>query len=998
MSYLRGKIFILVLVLGVSTACTRRAVEFQADPVQKDFGPLLSDKTLDLTKAQNPLKPSSLPKDKIVTTSSSAWFDLANQLLEGNSSAKPMGFSLIENFYKLNDSHTTMTGTVNPPGSPFAEAAYWFARPVMTKAYDDSILAAEAKIVSLAKTVVVPVDDLEKYPAPSIVLDRMIQSLNSFKENLARQNGDGDQVLDAITSEIDTKFKPDLQDMKKSATFDTGVALIDNLRSLEGSLAKLPELSDFDRQHLLMQVRIAITLTEKCDQIKNADDALSFLIDVWLAKEMRKNFPNQLRNTFTGLSEGQIFALATGNQNQILPDSKWLTVKNETDTLILEDSSLVALYLKNDGFVLDPATWSAFQQHVSDFNNLMSTPEISYFSRLVGNVPSTQIADQRFAVVGNWLGVSYRIGVPDEIRAVFSQLSQDDLELIQNNNFVLLFARTHKTLSGYRYGLIDALDKRGISYVKDLFNTTITSAIKERLDLALIPIAKDYSNQISNTILQVLEKRRGDGEKVSASSYNDFGRYYLGKLIFGVPNLKKGDSQSEAQDNSLIKRSALPLIEKSTVSFAYKDNQWVSMESPSETNPNVLGLSLGVVEDRVNNDPQNATAIEFSAISKLLAMSGYHDSNGNLTSSFMTSMTPNHLNQLFSVADYDPKAMIFAIPEEIKIKDNYKMASPSRISPRVNVVGQMRLLYGYAKLMKFFKPWNPSVYDAALGAIRIDEDKAMIPFERKDYFVLTTGLSAYILRNIPYRMLGLISSDHKFIDGTKADDPSKMDAIAATLSDYTPEGMSHKITASSVATAILAMSEFYGQITDLQKSQDERIQSSIKGDGFRESQENLQKIISGLVLFATGQLKSADGGFFHSFDLEKMAPVPGEKFLDDQLMMEEALLRGGSALQSGFMISRAVDNLYFLNSHFWSAELGFYKASENDGGSRAWLVDVARAIHNINGMMAPNNLTQSPNAQSLEQMQRLRDLWTKRFFDQQIQNLPPILQVSEFSL
>jgi hypothetical protein len=994
----RIKIFILILGLGLSTACTKRAVDFQPDPVEKDFGPLLSDKTLDLTKAQKPLKPSSPPKDQTMTTSSVAWFDLANQLLEGNSSAKPMGFSLIENFYKLNDSHTTMTGTVNPPGSPFAEAAYWFARPVMTKAYDDSILAAESKIVSLAKTVVVPVNDLEKYPPPATVLDRMIQSLNTFKDNLARQNGDGDQVLDAITSEIDTKFTPDLQDMKKSATFDAKIPLIDNLRSLEGSLAKLPELSDFDRQHLLMQVRIAITLTSICDQIKNSDDALSFLVDVWLAKEMRKNFPNQLKNAFAGLSEGQIFALATENQNQIIPDSKWLTVKNETDTLILEDSSLVALYLKNDGLVLDPATWTAFQQHVSDFNSLMSAPDISYFARLVGNIPSNQIADQRFAVVGSWLGVPYRIGVPDEIRTVFSQLSEQDLELIQNNNYLFLFARMDKTLGRYRYGLIDALDKRGIGYVKQLFNTTITSTIKERLDLALIPIAKDYSNQISNTIVQVLEKRRGEGEKVSASSYNDFGRYYLGKLIFGVPNLKKGDSQSEAQDNSLIKKSTLPLIEKSNVSFVYKDNQWVSVESAAETNPNVLGLSLGVVEERVNHDPQNATDIEFGAISKLLAMSGYHDSKNNLTESFMTSMTANHLNQLFSVADYDPKAMIFAVPEDIKIKDNYKMASASRISPRVNVMGQMRLLYGYAKLMKFFKPWNPSVYDAGLGAIRIDEDKTLIPFERKDYFVLTTGLSAYILRNIPYRMLGLISSDHKFIDGTKVDEPSKVDAIAATLSDYTPEGMSHKITASSVATAILAMSEFYGQITDLQKSQDQRIQDTLKGDGFRESQENLQKIISGLVLFATVQLKSADGGFFHSFDLEKMAPIPGERFLDDQLMMEEALLRGGSALQSGFMTSRAIDNLFFLNSHFWNADLGFYKASENDGGGRVWLVDVARAIHNINVIMVPNNLTQGPNDQSLEQMQRLRDLWIGRFFDQQIQNLPPILQVSEFSL
>jgi len=997
MKRLGVKVCILLMAFGISTACSRHAIEVEPEEVKKDFGPRLQDTDLNLKNVNSPLKPAQLSKDKIVSVSSSAWFDLANELLEGNSSASSMGGDLVDEFYKIQESHTTMSGTVNPPGNPFAEAAYWFARPVMTKAYEDTLLSAESKVVSLAKTISVPVSDLEKYPPPEIVLDRMIQSLTRFKEDLAAQNAD-DQVIAAITSDIDTQFTPDLENMRKSATFDPKAPLINNLRNLEVSLAKLPELSDFDRQHLLMQVRIAITLTEKCDLIKNSDDALSFLVDVWLAKEMRRNFPDQLKNVFSGLSEAAIFSLATLNQSQIIEGPKWSSVKNEMDTLILQDSSLVALYLKNNGFVLDPGTWASFQPHAADFDKLVGTPDIKYFSKLVANIPSDNLPEQRYALISNWLGVPYRIGIPDEIKAVFSTLNEQDLLLLQNNNYLFLLARLDKTMAKYRYGLIDALDKRGLDYVRQLFYATITSAIKERLDLALIPIAKDYSNQISNTIIEVLEKRRGDSEKVSKASYNDFGRYYLGKLIFGVQGLKKGNSQTEAQDNSVIKKETLPLIEKSHVNFVFKDNGWGPCESPSSSDPSVLGLSLGVLEDRLRRNPERAVTIEFQTISKVLAISGYHDAKNNLVESFMTSMTPGHGSELFSVADYDPEISVFAVPETISIKENFKMSEGSRAHPQVTVAGQMRLLYGFAKIMKFLKPWNPSEYDSGLGAIRIDEDRTLIPFSRNDYFLLSTGLGAYILKNIPFKMLGLVSPEHAFIDGTKIKNPSEVSAIAATLSDYTLDGMSHVVSAESTAEAILAMSEFYEEIKDLQKSTDPTIQSKIKGSEFHSSQENLQKIISGLVLFATNQLKSDDGGFSHSFNLDKMAPVPGERYLYDQLMMEKALLRAGGILQSGLMISRAEDNLFFLNSHFWNEELGFYGASENDLAGRVSLVDVARAIHNISVMSLPSDLTRGPNEHSLEQMQQLRELWLSRFFGEEIRKLPPILQVSEFSL
>ncbi len=991
------KLFILVVLSFVSVSCSRRAAQFQAEPVKKDFGPIVADTPLDLENAK-PLRPAILPQDKVVTISSADWFDLANELLEGKTEASGMGQKLIENFYSLSDSHTTMSGTTNPPGSPFAEAALWFAKPMMEKAYNDSLTKAQTRVAELSRSAIVDVYFTEKYPPPELVLERMIEGLVKFRDSLNGQNGDKDSIINAVSSEIETKLAPDLEDLKKSATFNQNGSLVQNLRNLERSLTKLSELSEFDRQHLLLQVRMAISLAEQCDAIKDSDDALSFLIDVWLAKEMRKNFPASVKKVFEGLSEQEILSFVTANKAPIISNTKWEAVKGEKDSIILEDSSLVAVDLKNNGFVISPATWTDLQPRVQEFDKLLANPEIRYKVKLVANIPSDDLTEERNALVSSWLGLANRMGLPDEIRDAFSDLSEKQLELVRNNRYLVLFARLQGRAAKYRYGLMDALDKKGIDYVKQLFSDTIKSSVRERLDLALLPIARDYPDQISNAIKQALDKKRNDSEKISVDAYNNLGRYYLGKLVFQVKDLVKGDQKSESIDNGHIEKNKLPLVEKSLVNFSFQQNQWRSIESPAQTDPSVLGLSLGVLEDRVSEAPQNAVAIEYQAICKLLSIAGYHNAHNDLIESFMTSMTPSHLSQLFSVASYDPTYTVFAVPENVQLKENFKMQESSRVNPRVTVAGQMRLLYGYSKLMKFFKPWNPSFYDAGLGSIKIDEDTDIIPFHRKDYFILSTGLGAYILKNIPLRMLGLISPNHKFVDGTKVENPVQVPAIAATLSDYTLGGMEHVVSASSIAEAILGMSEFYEQIKDLQLSTDPVIQSNTQGNGLHDAQESLQRVISGLVLFATGQLRSDDGGFFHSYDLGEMVPVPGPRVLSDQLMLQKALLKAGMALQSGFMLSRASDNLFFLNSHFWSGELGFYRSSENDLGGKVSLLNVARAVDNVNLMQQPNDLTQGPKSGSITQMQRLKALWLSRFFSREIQSLPPIFQVSEFSL
>jgi hypothetical protein len=300
--------------------------------------------------------------------------------------------------------------------------------------------------------------------------------------------------------------------------------------------------------------------------------------------------------------------------------------------------------------------------------------------------------------------------------------------------------------------------------------------------------------------------------------------------------------------------------------------------------------------------------------------------------------------------------------------------------------------------MKYLKPWFPSPYDTGLGALRIDEEATLEPFNKSDFFLLSTGLGADILKNIPHKMLGLITDDTKFVDGTKIDDPTQVSAIGAVLTNYSRDGLSHHVETKSIAQAILAMSEFYDQTADLARSTHPMIIASTEGDKLNSGRATLQKLIAGMVLFASSHLMLEDGGFAPGFDLDQMKIDDGtNRVLADQLLMEQALLKAGRIFGSGFMISRALDNFYFLNNQMWSDTLGFYKNREKGKGEQFLLVDVARGIHVVNEMLSLD-VTQSPKPQSTLQMKRLVQLWTRRFFGKDTLSLDPVYLLSDFSL
>ena len=598
----------------------------------------------------------------------------------------------------------------------------------------------------------------------------------------------------------------------------------------------------------------------------------------------------------------------------------------------------------------------------------------------------------------------------------------------------------HAKLAIARYEIIAGLESfgakpgerltaaQGLENFKKYFREKIAGATRARVNHAVYPVAEGLSKEISDALTEILDKQKQSADKTAAQSLTVYARYYIGKLIFGVNDLVKRslDDANASQDDEVLAKFPLPILERDTLHFVRKSGAFENITSNLEeisTSAETLGAALVNSYYRLQNlngeKPGSlfAVQINFKSIAEMLALSGYPGADSKISESLAVPMTTGHEGALLDIHHYEPEKIVFATPDKVFVKDQYRLDRKSEGNAHVSVRGQMELLRGYAHMMHFFKPWEPSIFDLGLGALRIDEAPSVKAFDRADYFLLSLGLASTILKNIPLKMLGLITDKGAFIESTASTDSSKLPVTGAVVGDYEINKMSHVILTRDMALAIEAVSEFLAESGDLENSTDPTIIDALKATPAESLRGQLKKLLSGLILFSTGKLMAVDGGFAPCYDGDSATASKKPRQLEDQLLMERALLTAGTVLNSNFILARAADNFFFLNGHLWSPELGFYRESEVVGQATIQasgqasgqalgqdsvsLKNVALALGNIVKLaeVLPREMTQSDNLkESQYQLQRLKDLWISRFFNGELLGDSPVNQVMEYSL
>jgi hypothetical protein len=230
--------------------------------------------------------------------------------------------------------------------------------------------------------------------------------------------------------------------------------------------------------------------------------------------------------------------------------------------------------------------------------------------------------------------------------------------------------------------------------------------------------------------------------------------------------------------------------------------------------------------------------------------------------------------------------------------------------------------------------------------------------------------------------VGVASSDGQFFWLQQLAGNNKVTKVSATLHDLDSKGANYVVTALDVALSLIGVNEFIEMLDEAAGVQDPGLKALV--GQVLEFRPNLETLEMGLGMTALMRLSRADGGFYSAFDFGLMKAVESSVNLEDQLLLQEALLVAGKRMHRDFWIRRAVENYFFLNTKMWNASTGFYFNSESKRDGTVSLKNMARLVRNLDEI-AP--FIQVLNTDSYNQLTRLRGVVLARIHQAKAQVL-----------
>jgi hypothetical protein len=1027
---MRNLFYAAFLLMVYLVGCAKHADAPPPTPVTKRlFGAQQTDSAIDLSSAK-PITNSTiffLEQKRLVSTYSKDWLDLSNQLMEAGEAMPEvsghklslLGHQLAQSFYRQTRAYTTMTGLTSPPGSPYAEVAEYYARPALKKKITELVDEAKKATYVAARRTKVVAPQINSDSKPSIIIDAVVEELKSFENELRAFNQvqiksgfAANSIIEQIAQEIGIKYAKDLLDFRAATNIGAGQSVKNYMAVLRDHLSVLEELSQADRKKLSKEVERGRRVAELLESVSNSASALNFLTDLWTARALRWDFPPNAKSFFKTFTQSQLIALATNNKQQLAGASSWDAIKNTHNFGLLTPRDLVSVFTGNSHQLMSESDWQPLAlKRKSAIENLVKQKDVRAFAEQITPGLIQDDEEAFISLIANWLSMSFRLSMPSEVKEQFSKYTDEEVMLLGEKTLSELTFGRHLILAGAHVGIIYKLDRfqaspnaanskdGALARFKKLVNNNIVSATQARINFSLRPIMININKQIIDALEPFLNSQIENADTTATQAYRKYGRFYLGKKVFGVDGLEiiKGDDTSVriAADNSKLLLKRLPLLEKNKIRFSYtnlKSGEPVYVKEDNHTSAEVIGIALSNLSHRLAGlqtfenifpESQDAVALQYQAFNKLLALGGYSTTYGEVMPSLSVSTTPGHENDLLDMKHYDPGVSSFAMPDTVSLSSSYKLDAITKREANISVDGQMELLKGFVAMMRYSKPWMPSSFDIGLPRLRMEEDRTIEAFPKDSFFALSFGHASVILKNIQTKMLGLLLRDERFIEGRNVADFSTLDPVAATLSNYDPEHISHIVSSQGVAKAIIALSDFYTETIDIDRATTSPFNDAQIVDQIKAGRTKVHQLLAGLSVFVSRYLQQPDGGFGAAYDLDRKRIVGGTRLLSDQLIMQEALLKAGQVMNADFFLFRALDNFFFLNKNFWNPELGFYRTRENDDDRIFKLVNSTRLLKNLQSFksLMQDFVAQSSALEiSLHQVTRLESFLMSRYY------------------
>lgn len=318
---------------------------------------------------------------------------------------------------------------------------------------------------------------------------------------------------------------------------------------------------------------------------------------------------------------------------------------------------------------------------------------------------------------------------------------------------------------------------------------------------------------------------------------------------------------------------------------------------------------------------------------------------------------------------------------------------------------------GAGLLMYYMRDWEQNGFDAKMGQ---QEYEGVKIFPKDAFFALGIGVGSVPLRNLTrngtlaFGNSGRIYEANVFNqpqDNTSMDCPqpegirdpnlpnSKPDPVtAAALVNVTPGGRGDIVDSRDLARFILSADQFIRSTDNVNRTHARPLQA--EKDGFKVTlkavmcgRRSIKTLMIGIGNFLISRMQLADGGFARYYSLKEAKIVPERafreqnrlqeaRFLEDQLLVIQALRKVFDRWQGNVYRDTAVDAYFFLNKSMFDFRTGFYKSV--DGDVRPQAVDLRLMAMTIETLIeiAPH----VPEA-SRPQIAALIDVWTRKFLE-----------------
>lgn len=371
-------------------------------------------------------------------------------------------------------------------------------------------------------------------------------------------------------------------------------------------------------------------------------------------------------------------------------------------------------------------------------------------------------------------------------------------------------------------------------------------------------------------------------------------------------------------------------------------------------------------QDSVSNDFVFKTAL--SQLSKMLALGGYWNDQGNLAPAFFESFSgPDHLLDLMS---FTSSSDTYAAPDLVPVTKAFTPATPTKKNFSAKSLAEQ--VRGLSSLLRFTGDWQKSKFDSVLSPIQAQDitseyqaEALKRPFFPKDTLVaLNLGDVAVLLKNITkeFSQVFLLNTENKLIWANDYDFNGSDTAVMAGAVDIINGRRGSLVKSEDVSRLILAVAEFLEATEGIENTKSIYLTEADSTGrtpltALAEGRHDLRLLTLALANFISNQLVTPNGLVAVDYDMTSLSARKTAR-VQDQALAIQALLKAREVTHVDIYLWTAQEIYFSMNRNLFNRAQHFYVNSDQSAAAFPDKLTTLRALVELRPYLPVSSQTQ----------------------------------------